>query len=173
MRNKCQCIPCRYYVLSGSQSQILTAPITLSSVSDFGPRILSFRPPNMWKYEDAISLSNQIFFLWLPESCVRPCIVTLKQDICWVLVRPISFEMLPDFCQRSDVGVRVDSLPSSYRVHKTQSFTVHKTVTMILPADKYFEFSLTWTLGMVPFHGLSFCLHFKIMDSGNICCNNS
>jgi hypothetical protein len=36
---------------------------------------------------------------------------------------------------------------------------------MALPADGYFEFSLPWTLRMVPFHGLSFCLHFRMIRS--------
>lgn len=79
--------------------------------------------------------------------------------------RPIPFETLSDFCQRPDVGVGVYSLPSRH--------PVHKTVILILLADGYFEFSLLWTLRMVPFHGLSFCLHIKMIGSGFICCNNS
>lgn len=35
------------------------------------------------------------------------------------------------------------------------------------------HFFLLWSLGMVPFHGLPFCLRCKVMDSGFICCNNS
>jgi hypothetical protein len=74
--------------------------------------------------------------------------------LCWALrchtetrylldsCEPISFETLPDFCQRPDVDVGVYSLPSRHRAHENQSFTVHKTVIMILPADGYFEFSL-------------------------------
>ena len=48
----------------------------------------------------------------------------LKQDFPWTIVRPNSFEMLPEFCGCPDIGVRVDCLPSQHCTHKNYSFTV-------------------------------------------------
>jgi len=47
----------------------------------------------------------------------------LKQDFCWIVVNPNSFETLPEFCQCSDVGVD-DCFPCWHRIHKNPSFTV-------------------------------------------------
>ena len=66
----------------------------------------------------------------------------LKQDLCSILVRPYLFEMLPEFCKRSDVGIGVDRLPSRHRIHKNHSLAVpedcDQTVIIILPSDRYF-----------------------------------
>jgi len=57
-------------------------------------------------------------------------------------VRPHLFEMLPEFCKRSDVGIGVDRLPWRHRIHKNHSLAVpedcDQTVIIILPSDRYF-----------------------------------
>ena len=49
---------------------------------------------------------------------VCPCIVMLKQDLCWIFVRSDSFETLFEFCQLPDVGIWVDCFFCWHHIHK-------------------------------------------------------
>jgi hypothetical protein len=62
---------------------------------------------------DGVKLCNKLFdgFLSL-QTCVEPCIVMMKQDFCWILVRLNSYEMLPEICQHPYLGIRLDCLLS-------------------------------------------------------------
>jgi hypothetical protein len=57
----------------------------------------------------------------------------LKQDLCWILVRLNSFEMLPVFCQHIDVGLAC--LPSSIVSTGITPSQTQKTVFLTLASD--------------------------------------
>jgi hypothetical protein len=87
-------------------------------------------------------------------------------------LRPKSFETLPEFYQRPDVGVGVDCPLlgiTSTRITTSQS---QNTVIMNLPSDgDFLNFSLREVeVGAIPW--IAFCLRFKMLDPGFICYNN-
>jgi len=77
------------------------------------------------------------------QTCVWPCTVILKQNLCWILVRSNSFEMLPMFCQHPNVGIRVVSPlgNASTRITPSQS---QKAAMLTLSADGDFLNFFFW-----------------------------
>jgi len=71
---------------------------------------------------------------------------------------PNSFETLPEFCLVSDVGIGVDHLPTQDDIHNKESVPYSPSRHLSWPCP------LIETLNFVLFHGLPFCLQFKVMD---------
>lgn len=115
---------------------------------------------------DGVTLFNQIPWRFLSlQTYVHPCTVMLKQDCCWILLRPNPYKTLPAFCQHPDVGIT--SWLSSHSASHPQESPLHspRRLIMALPTDNFFfQGDWEWCHSME-----RLCLRFKMMDPGFIC----